>query len=85
LKTERFRCLLDYTAKALSPSTSVSIPPRYDPRVPPGVEIRAVTKRFGDRSQETTAVDGVSLEYCTPERIVRATHRVSFDVAAWLS
>jgi len=30
--------------------------------VPPGVEIRAVTKRFGERSQETTAVDGVSLE-----------------------
>jgi NitT/TauT family transport system ATP-binding protein len=25
-------------------------------------------------------VDGVSLEYRTPERIVRATHRVSFDV-----
>ena len=28
------------------------------------------------------AVDGVSLEYRTPERIVRATHRVSFDVHA---
>ena len=28
------------------------------------------------------AVDGVSLEYRTPERIVRATHRVSFDVFA---
>ena len=28
------------------------------------------------------AVDGVSLEYHTPERIVRATHRVSFDVFA---
>jgi NitT/TauT family transport system ATP-binding protein len=27
-------------------------------------------------------VDGVSLEYRTPERIVRATHRVSFDVHA---
>ncbi|WP_077036986.1 ABC transporter ATP-binding protein [Pelomonas sp. KK5] len=25
-------------------------------------------------------VDGVTLEYATPERIVRATHRVSFDV-----
>ncbi|MBN8748362.1 MAG: ABC transporter ATP-binding protein [Variovorax sp.] len=25
-------------------------------------------------------VDGVSLEYRTPERVVRATHRVSFDV-----
>jgi spermidine/putrescine ABC transporter ATP-binding subunit len=32
------------------------------PNAPPGVEIRAVTKRFGERSQETTAVDGVSLE-----------------------
>jgi spermidine/putrescine ABC transporter ATP-binding subunit len=28
----------------------------------PSVEIRAVTKRFGEGSQETTAVDGVSLE-----------------------
>jgi NitT/TauT family transport system ATP-binding protein len=28
------------------------------------------------------AVDGVSLEYRTPERVVRATHRVSFDVYA---
>ena len=27
-------------------------------------------------------VDGVSLEYRTPERVVRATHRVSFDVYA---
>src|SRR5688572_31260863 len=27
-------------------------------------------------------VDGVSLEYRTPERVVRATHRVSFDVHA---
>ncbi|CAN7778136.1 ABC transporter ATP-binding protein [Variovorax sp. LjRoot84] len=27
-------------------------------------------------------VDGVSLEYRTPERMVRATHRVSFDVFA---
>ena len=27
-------------------------------------------------------VDGVSLEYRTPERVVRATHRVSFDVFA---
>jgi len=27
-------------------------------------------------------VDGVSLEYHTPERVVRATHRVSFDVFA---
>jgi NitT/TauT family transport system ATP-binding protein len=26
------------------------------------------------------AVDGVTLEYDTPERVVRATHRVSFDV-----
>ncbi len=36
------------------------------------------------RAQEAAApllqVDGVSLEYRTPERVVRATHRVSFDV-----
>jgi len=37
----------------------------------------------GEKGQDTAAllqVDGVSLEYRTPERVVRATHRVSFDV-----
>jgi NitT/TauT family transport system ATP-binding protein len=32
--------------------------------------------------QALLAVDGVSLEYRTPGRLVRATHRVSFDVHA---
>ncbi len=32
--------------------------------------------------QPLLAVDGVSLEYRTPGRVVRATHRVSFDVHA---
>jgi NitT/TauT family transport system ATP-binding protein len=38
-----------------------------------------------ERGQDTAPllqVDGVSLEYRTPERVVRATHRVSFDVHA---
>jgi len=38
-----------------------------------------------EQEQQNTAllqVDGVSLEYRTPERVVRATHRVSFDVHA---
>ncbi|SOY69097.1 putative taurine transporter, ABC superfamily, atp_binding component [Cupriavidus taiwanensis] len=35
-----------------------------------------------DRASPLLQVDGVSLEYRTPERIVRATHRVSFDVHA---
>ncbi|MDK3021050.1 ABC transporter ATP-binding protein [Cupriavidus taiwanensis] len=35
-----------------------------------------------DRAAPLLQVDGVSLEYRTPERIVRATHRVSFDVHA---
>jgi NitT/TauT family transport system ATP-binding protein len=42
---------------------------------------------FGARSAEPALarspllqVDGVSLEYRTPERVVRATHRVSFDI-----
>ncbi|CAM3010183.1 ABC transporter ATP-binding protein [Cupriavidus taiwanensis] len=35
-----------------------------------------------DRPAPLLQVDGVSLEYRTPERIVRATHRVSFDVHA---
>ena len=42
--------------------------------------------REQDREQEDLApllqVDNVSLEYRTPERVVRATHRVSFDVHA---
>jgi NitT/TauT family transport system ATP-binding protein len=33
-----------------------------------------------DPSAALLQVDGVSLEYRTPERVVRATHRVSFDV-----
>ncbi|WP_339447906.1 ABC transporter ATP-binding protein [Pseudomonas sp. EA_5y_Pfl2_R50] len=32
------------------------------------------------RSQALLAVDQVSLEYRTPQRVVRATHQVSFDV-----
>ncbi|HVR51154.1 MAG TPA: ABC transporter ATP-binding protein, partial [Pseudorhodoferax sp.] len=32
--------------------------------------------------QPLLQVDGVSLEYRTPERVVRATHRVGFDVHA---
>ncbi|MEM5274799.1 ABC transporter ATP-binding protein [Cupriavidus taiwanensis] len=35
-----------------------------------------------DRTAPLLQVDGVSLEYRTPERLVRATHRVSFDVHA---
>ncbi|MGC3984342.1 MAG: ABC transporter ATP-binding protein [Pseudorhodoferax sp.] len=33
-------------------------------------------------AQPLLQVDGVSLEYRTPERVVRATHRVGFDVHA---
>ncbi|QEZ43752.1 ABC transporter ATP-binding protein [Cupriavidus oxalaticus] len=35
-----------------------------------------------DRAAPLLQIDGVSLEYRTPERIVRATHQVSFDVHA---
>jgi NitT/TauT family transport system ATP-binding protein len=41
--------------------------------------------REREREQDTAPllqVDAVSLEYRTPERVVRATHRVSFDVHA---
>jgi len=34
------------------------------------------------RHEPLLQVDGVSLEYRTPQRVVRATHRVSFDVHA---
>ncbi|WP_395320147.1 ABC transporter ATP-binding protein [Variovorax sp. UC74_104] len=34
------------------------------------------------KAQALLQVDNVSLEYRTPERVVRATHRVSFDVHA---
>ena len=33
-----------------------------------------------ERPEPLLQVDGVSLEYRTPERVVRATHRVGFDV-----
>lgn len=36
--------------------------------------------REKDTTQPLLQVDGVSLEYRTPERVVRATHRVGFDV-----
>lgn len=36
----------------------------------------------GSISQPLLAVDGVTLEYRTPGQVVRATHRVSFDVHA---
>ena len=41
--------------------------------------------RDGTAQADTAAllqVDGVSLEYHTPGRVVRATHRVGFDVFA---
>ena len=43
--------------------------------------LRVVSDRSAARGP-LLQVDGVSLEYRTPERIVRATHRVSFDVHA---
>jgi NitT/TauT family transport system ATP-binding protein len=42
---------------------------------------RAVGSTAADQAP-LLQVDGVSLEYRTPERVVRATHRVSFDVHA---
>ena len=36
--------------------------------------------REKDTTRPLLQVDGVSLEYRTPERVVRATHRVGFDV-----
>jgi NitT/TauT family transport system ATP-binding protein len=41
-----------------------------------------VTPLKTDATPPLLRVDGVSLEYRTPQRVVRATHRVSFDVHA---
>ncbi len=42
----------------------------------------APTRHTSPADAPLLQVDGVSLEYRTPERVVRATHRVSFDVHA---
>lgn len=47
----------------------------------PGTVAPAQAARQADGSA-LLQVDGVSLEYRTPERVVRATHRVGFDVHA---
>ncbi|MDB5820852.1 MAG: tauB [Rhizobacter sp.] len=58
-------------------------------RAAPGFSAPAAPRRSGPdiRSSEGASldspllqIDNVSLEYRTPERVVRATHRVSFDV-----
>jgi NitT/TauT family transport system ATP-binding protein len=48
----------------------------------PVQSVQAVRERSvpATASAALLQVDGVSLEYRTPERVVRATHRVSFDV-----
>ena len=40
----------------------------------------ALAREGREQHSALLQVDGVSLEYRTPERVVRATHRVSFDV-----
>ncbi|MGO4332629.1 ABC transporter ATP-binding protein [Cupriavidus sp. 2TAF22] len=44
--------------------------------------LRVVSTRATTGAAPLLQVDGVSLEYRTPERVVRATHQVSFDVHA---
>ena len=44
--------------------------------------LRVVSDRAAPLLPPLLQIDGVSLEYRTPERIVRATHQVSFDVHA---
>ncbi len=36
--------------------------------------------RVADRERPLLSVDGLTLEYKTPQRVVRATHRISFEV-----
>ena len=53
------------------------------PFVSPGAAARAPAKATTASSTSDNAllqVDGVTLEYATHDRVVRATHRVSFDV-----
>ncbi|MCR5866250.1 MULTISPECIES: ABC transporter ATP-binding protein [Aquincola] len=54
-----------------------SAPPQARPPVRPASHDQAAPAGAGDALLQ---VDGVTLEYATRERVVRATHRVSFDV-----
>ncbi|GJG95203.1 ABC transporter ATP-binding protein [Cupriavidus pauculus] len=47
-----------------------------------GLQASAARLRVVSHPQPLLQVDNVSLEYRTPSRVVRATHRVSFDVHA---
>lgn len=51
------------------------LPPVWEPA--PAVAAKPLAQRANALLLQ---VDGVTLEYATPERLVRATHRVSFDV-----
>jgi NitT/TauT family transport system ATP-binding protein len=54
-------------------------PPASPPALTPSLSRE---RERGQDSAPLLQVDNVSLEYRTPERVVRATHRVSFDVHA---
>ncbi|MET3179438.1 UNVERIFIED_ORG: NitT/TauT family transport system ATP-binding protein [Variovorax guangxiensis] len=54
-------------------------PPASPPVLTPSLSRE---RERGQDSAPLLQVDNVSLEYRTPERVVRATHRVSFDVHA---
>jgi len=49
---------------------------------PPALTPTLSRQREREQEAPLLQVDNVSLEYRTPERVVRATHRVSFDVHA---
>lgn len=60
------------------PGAAPAAPARPAPPIPTPVAAREGRARAPDTP--LLQVDGVSLEYRTPERVVRATHRVGFDV-----
>jgi NitT/TauT family transport system ATP-binding protein len=66
-----------------SSSTSAGITLRRtfaDTPLRPPAPVRSASSGLHGGLDPLLQVDGVSLEYRTPERLVRATHRVSFDV-----
>ena len=67
------------TMQLAAPTLRHAVP--GNPLRAPGPVAPAQAARQADGSA-LLQVDGVSLEYRTPERVVRATHRVGFDVHA---
>lgn len=57
-----------------------AVPLRFVARAPLGLSSLALPQSSIDPIQPLLSIQNLTLEYTTPDRIIRATHRVSFDV-----